>query len=57
MLYIEALQEAKEDSEFDPHRGEHKIGKDGRFVSGQKGTDKPKNPLTVKYLKQYYRQI
>ena len=49
MLYIEALQEAKEDSEFDPRRNDHKTGKDGRFVS-KKGTDKPKNPLTVTYL-------
>jgi hypothetical protein len=49
VLYIEALQEAKEDSEFDPRRNDHKTGKDGRFVS-KKGTDKPKNPLTVTYL-------
>jgi hypothetical protein len=49
MLYIEALQEAKADSEFDPRRNDHKTGKDGRFVS-KKGTDKPKNPLTVTYL-------
>ena len=49
MLYIEALQEAKSDSEYDPRRNDHKIGKDGRFIS-KKGNDKPKNPLTVTYL-------
>jgi hypothetical protein len=30
-LYIEALQEAKDDREFDPHRSEHVTGKDGKF--------------------------
>jgi hypothetical protein len=49
LLYIEALQEAREDSEYDPRRNDHKTGKDGRFIS-KKGTDKPKNPLTVTYL-------
>jgi hypothetical protein len=50
MLYIEALQEAKDDTEFDPRRNEHKTGKDGKFVRTRKGTDKPTNPLTVTYL-------
>ena len=50
LLYIEALQDAKEDSEFDPRRSEHKIGKDGRFVQQKGATYKPKNPLTVTYL-------
>ncbi len=50
MLYIEAIQDAKEDSTFDPRRSEHKIGKDGKFVSSKKGTVKPKNALTVTYL-------
>jgi hypothetical protein len=48
-LYIEALQEAKEDSEYDPRRNDHKTGKDGRFIK-KKGTEKPKNPLTATYL-------
>ena len=48
-LYIEALQEAKEDSHFDPRRNDHKVGKDGKFIS-KKGPDKPKNPITVTYL-------
>ena len=49
-LYIEALQDAKDDVDYDPRRNNHKIGKDGRFVTSKKGTDKPKNPLTVTYL-------
>jgi hypothetical protein len=32
MLYIEAIQDAKEDSTFDPRRSDHKIGKDGKFI-------------------------
>jgi hypothetical protein len=32
ILYIEAMQEAKNDLEFDPRRNEHKTGKDGRFT-------------------------
>jgi hypothetical protein len=50
MLYIEALQEAKNDPKFDPRRQDHKTGKDGKFVKVKKGTVKPKNPLTVQYL-------
>jgi hypothetical protein len=50
MLYIEALQDAKEDSTYDPRRSDHKTGKDGKFVSAKKGTVKPKNALTVTYL-------
>ena len=51
MLYIEAMQEAKEDWEFDPRRNDHVIGKDGRFVVSKKNaTNKSKNPLTVTYL-------
>ena len=50
MLYIEAMQDAKEDSTFDPRRSDHKIGKDGKFISSKKGTVKPKNALTVTYL-------
>jgi hypothetical protein len=30
-LYIEALQEAKDDTGFDPRRSGHMTGKDGRF--------------------------
>jgi hypothetical protein len=50
MLYIEAMQEAKEDWEFDPRRNDHVIGKDGRYVMKKNHTTKPKNPLTVTYL-------
>ena len=50
MLYIEAMQDAKEDAEFDPRRSEHVTGKDGRFVCKKNHTSKPKNPLTVTYL-------
>jgi hypothetical protein len=50
MLYIEAIQDAKEDSTFDPRRSDHKTGKDGKFVSSKKGKVKPKNALTVTYL-------
>ncbi len=49
-LYIEALQDAKADSNFDPRRSEHVTGKDGRFIQKSKGTTKPKNALTVTYL-------
>jgi hypothetical protein len=48
MLYIEAMQDAKDDTTtFDPRRSDHKTGKDGKFVSAKKGTSKPKNVLTV----------
>jgi hypothetical protein len=49
-LYIEALQEAKDDPEFDPRRSEHVTGKDGKFVQKKNASLKPKNPLTVTYL-------
>ena len=50
MLYIEAMQDAKEDVEFDPRRSEHVTGKDGRFMLKKNPSSKPKNPLTVTYL-------
>ena len=50
MLYIEAMQEAKDDTTFDPRRQDHKTGKDGKFIKVKKGTVKPKNALTVTYL-------
>ncbi len=50
MLYIEAMQEAKDDVTYDPRRQDHKTGKDGKFVKVKKGTVKPKNALTVTYL-------
>jgi len=50
MLYIEAMQDAKQDADFDPRRSDHKTGKDGKFVKAKHGTVKPKNPLTVTYL-------
>jgi hypothetical protein len=50
MLYIEAMQEAKDDPKFDPRRQDHKTGKDGKFVKVKKGTVKPKSPLTIQYL-------
>jgi hypothetical protein len=50
MLYIEAIQDAKDDTTIDPRRSDHKTGKDGNFVSSKKGTVEPKNALTVTYL-------
>ncbi len=50
MLYIEAMQEAKDDATFDPRRSDHKTGKDGNFIKVKKGTVKPKNALIVTYL-------
>lgn len=32
LLYIEALQEAKDDAAFDPRRSDHLIGRDGKFM-------------------------
>ena len=49
-MYIEAMQEAKNDSEYDPRRNEHITGKDGRFKTKRNASTKPKNPLTVQYL-------
>jgi hypothetical protein len=50
LLYVEAMQEAKNDSQFDPRRNDHITGKDGRFTKKKNATPKPKNPLTVQYL-------
>jgi hypothetical protein len=50
LLYIEAMQEARNDADFDPRRNEHLTGKDGRFMKKKNATTKPKNPLTVLYL-------
>ncbi len=50
MLYIEAMQEAKDDATYDPRRQDHKTGKDGKFMKVKKGTVKPKNALTVTNL-------
>jgi hypothetical protein len=36
MLYIEAMQEAKDDVTFDPRRSDHKTGKDGKFMKVKK---------------------
>lgn len=49
-LYIEALQDAKDDTTFDPRRSGHVTGKDGRFKQAKNASLKPKNPLTVTYL-------
>jgi len=49
-LYIEALQEAKDDVDFDPRRSNHLTGKDGKFTKNKLASLKPKNPLTVTYL-------
>jgi hypothetical protein len=49
-LYIEAMQEAKNDPEFDPRRSEHQTGKDGKFLKKKNASTMPKNPLTVLYL-------
>jgi hypothetical protein len=50
LLYIEAMQEAKDDSEFDPRRNDHVTGKDGRFTKKKNASSLPKNPLTIQYL-------
>jgi hypothetical protein len=50
LLYIEAMQEARNDADYDPRRNEHMTGKDGRFTKKKNATTKPKNPLTVLYL-------
>ncbi len=47
LLYIEAMQEAKDDPDFDPRRSEHQTGKDGKFVKKKNAPTMPKNPLTV----------
>ena len=44
------MQDAKEDTTFDPRRNNHKTGKDGKFVAAKNGSLKPKNALTVTYL-------
>lgn len=50
-LYIEAMQEAKDDTTFDPRRNDHaKSKKDGRFKMTRRGEFVPKNPLTALYL-------
>ena len=49
-LYIEAMQEARNDQDYDPRRKEHVTGKDGRFTRKKYASTKPKNPLTVLYL-------
>jgi hypothetical protein len=50
LLYIEAMQDAKNDPSFDPRRSEHQTGKDGKFVKQKNASAMPKNPLTVQYL-------
>ena len=50
LLYIEAMQEAKDDSTFDPRRNDHITGKDGRFTKKKNASALPKNPLTIQYL-------
>jgi hypothetical protein len=37
MLYIEAVQDAKQDCDFDPRSSDHKTGKDGKFVKVKHG--------------------
>ncbi len=49
-LYIEAMQDARNDPDFDPRRSDHQTGKDGRFMKKKSGCSKPKNPLTVQSL-------
>ena len=49
-LYIEAMQDARNEPEFDPRRSGHQTGKDGRFMKKKNASTKPKNPLTVQYL-------
>ena len=50
LLYIEAMQEARNDADYDPRRNDYLTGKDGRFTKKKNATTKPKNPLTVLYL-------
>ena len=50
LVYIEAMQEAKNDPDFYPRRSEHQTGKDGKFVKKKNAPTMPKNPLTVLYL-------
>jgi hypothetical protein len=51
LLYIDAMREAKEDPEFDPHRTRLIVEKDGCYEKvSQSATVVPKNPLTVQYL-------
>jgi hypothetical protein len=49
-LYMEAMQEARNDLDYDPRRNEHVTGKDGRFKRKKNATTKPTNPLTGLYL-------
>ncbi len=49
-LYIEAMQDAKNDPEFDPRRSLHQTGKDGRFMKKKNASTKLKNPLTIQCL-------
>ncbi len=44
------MQEAKNDSLYDPRTSHHITGKDGRFTKKKNATQKPKNPLTIQYL-------
>ncbi len=50
LLYIEAMQKAKDDCDYDPRRNDHVTGKDGRFTKKKNASAKPKNPSTVQYL-------
>ena len=42
LLYIEAMQEAKNDSQFDPRTSHHITGKDGRFTKKKMQRRSPK---------------
>jgi hypothetical protein len=49
-IYIEAMQDARNEPDFDPRRSLHQTGKDGRFMKKKNASTKPKNPLTIQYL-------
>ncbi len=48
MLYIEAMQDAKEDTTVDPRRNNHKTGKDRKFVAAKNGSLKFTVTVTTK---------
>ena len=50
LLYIEAMQDAKDDTTFEPRRSDHKTGKDGKFVSAKKRDNEAKKCVDVTYL-------
>jgi hypothetical protein len=54
LLYIEALQEAKDDAAFDPRRSDHLIGRDGKFMK-KKRIPETKKPIDSDVLMLRFR--